>query len=101
MIVAFCHSAAVIATLGAVAHAVITTLMGEEITVLVADAASQTHLKAHCKVSGWTSPIRSLKTSGLPFVTCYFSYIIIPQFYQNAKHQFINSEVIIAVVSES
>lgn len=47
VIVAFCHSAAAIATLGAVAHAVITSLMGEEITVLVADAASQTHLKAH------------------------------------------------------
>ena len=57
MIVAvLCHSAAAVAALRAVAHAVITSLMGEEITVLVADAASQMYLKAHSKVSGWTVP---------------------------------------------
>lgn len=49
MIVAVCHSAAAVVALRAVAHAVITSLMGEEITVLVADAASQMYLKAHSK----------------------------------------------------
>lgn len=56
MVVAVCHSAAAVAALRAVAHAVITSLMGEEITILVADAASQMYLKEHFKVSGWTLP---------------------------------------------
>ena len=45
-----CYSAAAVAALKAVSHAVITFLMGEEITVLVADAfqmylEARSHLK--------------------------------------------------------
>lgn len=49
MIVVVCHSAAAVAAVKAVAHAVITSPMGGEITILVADAMSQIYLKAHFK----------------------------------------------------
>lgn len=49
-----CHTAAAVAALRAVSHAVITLLMGEEITVLVAHTASIMYLKAYSKVCGWT-----------------------------------------------
>lgn len=49
--------------------------MGEEITVLVADAASQTYLKAHCKVSGRTLP--HLQTKDYLLSAVMFTSIII------------------------
>lgn len=75
MIVAVCHSAAAVVALRAVIHAVITSLMGEEITVLVADAASRTYLKAHCKVSGRTLP--HLQTKDYLLSAVMFTSIII------------------------
>lgn len=45
MTVAVRQSAAAVVPLRVVAHAVITSVMGGDITVLVADAASQTYLK--------------------------------------------------------
>lgn len=75
MIVAVCHSAAAVVALRAVVHAVITSLMGEEITVFVADAATQTYLKAHCKVSGWSLP--HLQTKDYLLSVVMFSSIII------------------------
>lgn len=75
MNVAVCHSTAAAVTLRAVAHAVITSLMGEEITVLVADAASQMYLKTHFKVNGWTLP--HLHTNDYLLEIVMFSSIII------------------------
>lgn len=72
MIVAVCHSAAAVVALRAVVHAVITSLMGEEITVLAADAATQTYLKAHCKVSG----LPHLQTKDYLLPAVMFSSII-------------------------
>lgn len=75
MIVVVCHSAAAVVTLRAVAHAVITSLMGEEIIILVADAASQMYLKSHSKVNGWTLP--HLQTNDYLLESVMFSSIII------------------------